>query len=482
MDYSKLPKRIQPIYSTNYPNETIHLYKGDIECIYEINGVAQNSHGTGSIEYAWFPTPRSIFKIDCNEYIHHEYNFIGIKLPISPELISVNINSWENNSHTISGSLAEPSNVGVGSNLNSITFHIVNSCYYHGLEGTYKESEGNINWGRVSFYEGDWEIIIDQVTFPGKKGSWIFDELQKSGGCAITHVGEIRKKENNPFDYSEASELIDLLSDFLSFAMGTRVPIVLSVGHNSNGSKVFEQWGSLFVQSWKSKNSWFPERELQNVPAMFPIFVNWSRDWGQAARTIINMYLNANHNYFRDISIVLSYSNLEMIARVILVEKRERIGASKFDKLLPADKITNLLKELSIPTTFPPSSNDSIDDLMQFVKISINASDLERESTSKSLLVLSKIRNNITHAKKKYQPSSMAIFDSANLSLWYVEVVILAILNYHGLYKNRLDRSKRFGKYVPVPWFKPHCPTPFLSKTYGVFKFCNLALYNPYTS
>lgn len=85
----------------------------------------------------------------------------------------------------------------------------------------------------------------------------------------------------------------------------------------------------------------------------------------------------------------------------------------------------------------------------------IPESGYKNKSASEASIVFTKIRNDITHAKKQYTPSSIVLFNTMSLGLWYVEMVILAILEYDGVYSNRLRRPKGAGQYDLVPWSKP---------------------------
>jgi hypothetical protein len=42
-----------------------------------------------------------------------------------------------------------------------------------------------------------------------------------------------------------------------------------------------------------------------------------------------------------------------------------------------------------------------------------------------------------------------------SLGLWYVEMAILAMLEYDGVYSNRLRKPKWAGVYDLVPWSRP---------------------------
>jgi hypothetical protein len=465
MNFAELPEPIQPVYSTDYPSNKIHLCEGDIKCRYKINGHQSEFIGTGTIEYAWFPNPRATFKISHDLFLNPgDFDDSTITLPDSDLLIPIHIqnrrDSYDNNGEThILGSLSGKSVVGEEDDLHNIVFHIINFCHYLG-EVTCKQTElgRSINKGRISLVEEDWEITIDEVSSEKKKSSELFDNLTESGGYAITHVGRIKKIDNSTFDSKEAVKILDILSHFLSFARGLKVPIVLFVGYDITGKKVYEQWDGAFSQPWKSRDSWLPKQDLRELQTIFPKFVSWWKDWGQSAQIVINMYLEANNNTFTDVSIILASSILESMARVVLVEKKSIIVDSLYDKrgsLTPADKISLLLNELDIPASFPPSHSGSIDDLVRFVNNNIPESERKNKSASEASIVFTKIRNDITHAKKKYTLSSMVFFDTMSLGLWYVEMVILAILEYDGVYSNRLRRPKWAGEYDLVPWSKP---------------------------
>ncbi len=475
MSFSELPEPIQPVYSTDYPSNKIHLYEGDIKCSYKINGHQYEFIGTGAIEYVWFPNPHATFKISHDLFpIPHDLDDSNITLQDSDRLIPIYIQNWRNSydrhktTYHISGALSDTSVVGKEDDLHSIVFHVVNFCHYIG-EVTCRQTEfgSSTNKGRISLFEEDWEITIDEVSSEEKKSSGLFDDLKESGGCAITHTGRIKKTNNHTFDSKEAIEIIGILSHFLSFARGQKVPIVLFVGYDISGKKVYEQWDGAFSQPWKSRDSWLPEQDLRKLPTIFPKFISWWKDWGQSAQIVINMYLEANNNTFTDVSIILAHSVLESMARVILVEKKSIITALEYDNrgknsLTPADKISLLLKELAIPTTFPRSHSGSIDDLVQFVNNNIPESERKNKSASEALIVFTKIRNDITHAKKKYTLSSVVFFDTMNLGLWYIEMVILAILEYDGVYSNRLRIPKWAGVYDSVPWSQTkESETPF---------------------
>jgi hypothetical protein len=65
---------------------------------------------------------------------------------------------------------------------------------------------------------------------------------------------------------------------------------------------------------------------------------------------------------------------------------------------------------------------------------------------------LLKARNDIIHANKKHGFSNELVKQARDLSLWYVEMVVLRIIKYNGVYNNRLVWNQNYGKFIFVPW------------------------------
>jgi hypothetical protein len=455
---SNLSKFIEPAYSMEHPNQKIILYKDKVQCFCEKDGRMHEFFGEVLIEYTWHPTLCTTFKIETDFIIMSpEKKEIHLKLRSSDEKIVGSIYNtkarFNSNSHcSISGKLSEKTYINRDNgDLNHIVFHVVNFTHFVGLETIICE-ETCEHRDRVVFIEGDWKIVIEQPA--SSKQS--FEELNETGGHSITHVGRIQKINDDSFSINDVSEIIDTFSFFLSFIKGSRVPIILLVGYDKQGIKICEEWrNDLPSHSYQNRLSWMPNNDLSDLPSIFPHFICWLNEWDETAVVIINLYLEANYNNLMDVSIVVSCSVLEMLARVILVEERKKKTEREFDNMREypsANKITDLLKEFSIPTDFPPSKADFIEDLIQFVKDNVPEEDLTRESATKALIVLTKIRNEITHSNKKYKGklTPLLLSDAADLSLWYIEMTILARLNYNGIYKNRLNKNQQTEN---VPWY-----------------------------
>jgi hypothetical protein len=481
MDYSKLPASVEPVYSTDYPSQKIHLYEGEIKYSYKINEIPGELLGTGTIKYSWFPDPQVIFEINHYHPIPYNLDDASIKLQGSDQLVPVNTQSWGSYSqkkapHHIAGVMSKEIIVGKGDNLHSIIFHVVNFCSYMG-EVTYKRTqfEESTNKGRINLSEKDWDIVIDEIS--SEKNTDVFKSLKESGGYAITHVGRIKKKDNSSFNAEEVMELIEALSYFLSFAKGAKVPIVLFVGYNANDEKMYEQWNESFGQPSKYRMSWMPKRDLGDFSKIFSSFIKWWKMNNNVARIAINSYLEANQNSFDEIGLILSQSILELLARSTF-EEETRLKYSNLDDFEmemkkyddrnnnPLKRIETFLNGFSIPIKFPTEaealkkySSDSLaSQLRQPAILHTNhlksfCLDIPKmKDKDRAMDALIKVRNEMTHANKEHGFSAEVIGEARNLSLWYVEMSILSILQYNGLYDNRLIGNKHAGQYDTVPW------------------------------
>ncbi|WP_434685915.1 hypothetical protein [Pseudanabaena minima] len=64
---------------------------------------------------------------------------------------------------------------------------------------------------------------------------------------------------------------------------------------------------------------------------------------------------------------------------------------------------------------------------------------------------ITEVRNKLTHLEQKEKVHPKSIRKEAwRLSLWYLELVLLDLFNYQGVYKNRL-RFYREGDYDELP-------------------------------
>lgn len=492
--FEKLPPALRPVYTTTKPNVPIKLYEGDSQISQEINQQEIKILGHGTVEYIWYPSPRIKFKfeiysqelnylVDFLNYYHRSALLTLSDIETSLNVFIDDISVGGDEGDWLSGRATKPVSLGTGQNLANVIFHVANFPKFIGrppsalIEGLRKRTIE-----RIELKEQGWKLTLEQL-------ETIQDNvrlLDAQGGFAITHVGKLEQLDGQTFSAEEAREFLDIFAHFLSFARGFKVPLILYIGFDSDENKIWEYWDSSGGNSWKYVSSWFDKNKAGKLAEVFPGFLCWWQDWKDSARLIINSYLETNYITTVDVKILLSQISLELIARILLVEKESTIEEKDFDKHRPAsDKLRLLLWSLGIPSKLPPTkitlSNKlrlefllcgiSLGILCSCPKIKLQRSLLDSfqpkstpileelvEFTSQNNLkdglhTLTEIRNHITHPKKKYDDLTFEVmFNASDLGLWYLELVLLAIFKYQGQYCNRLLNYTQNGQTEQVPW------------------------------
>jgi hypothetical protein len=465
---NNLPPALRPIYTTSEPNQKILLYEGSLEISSYINQHPIQVQGNGKLEYVWFPNPCIKFNFynqdrDINIISYAHANNLPTSLTLSDTKVSVDVfvessSSGNKEGNFVSGRIKQAVVQSKDQHLTYVLFHVVNFPNFIGRPPSIlKQGLNSKHIERIVFEAEEWKITLDQLETTTDN----IKSLNSQGGFAITHVGKLEKLNGQTFTGNEATDFLKIVADFLSFARGFRVPLILFVGYDAEGNKIWQHWNSSVGHSWKYVGSWFPENEAHILADVFPGFLNWWNNWGESAKVTLYSYLECNYAQTLEVTILLSQVTLELIARVLLVEKEKIVTEKWFDahSTKASDKLRKLLERLKIPLKIPidkPSKSSLT--LIELFKTEspLLLPDLRelalRHQWEDGLHALINIRNDITHAKKKYDISFLEKFDASNLGLWYLELVLLAIFDYQGDYHNRLPKYQQNGEKEPVPW------------------------------
>jgi hypothetical protein len=491
---NSLPPALRPVYTTEQPNQPILLYEGGLEITQEINQHPIYVQGHGKVEYIWFPYPCIKFKFSIQntsnlvDYFNNYERVASLTLcdlSASVEIFIEKMSIGGSEKYNLSGRIQKPIVQGTEQDLAYIVFHLINFHDFEGHQTTLLKKESGelkISSNRVSFKVENWKITLDRL----ETIKDTIEQLQAQGGFGITHVGKIEKLDGQTFSGDEAEAFLEIFADFLSFARGFRVPLILLVGYDAQGEENWQHWGSSIGQSWRSVDSWFPTQEAGKLAEVLPGFLRWWEEWGESAKLALYSYLEANYSPTIEVTILLSQVTLELIARVLMVEKEKIFDEEDFDhrKHSASSKLRLLLGGFGIPLNLPPikiTLSNQLKLWLLTIGIPLNIrSDVTKLAAAPSIAslfkpqsppllkyliqlasthqwddgihVLTEIRNEITHAKKKYNLFFSAKFDAADLGLWYLELVLLAMFGYQGNYENRLLKVRQNGKTEAVPW------------------------------
>lgn len=148
------------------------------------------------------------------------------------------------------------------------------------------------------------------------------------------------------------------------------------------------------------------------------------------------LVLEANNDaVFVEGAIVLSQTNLELLFNWLIVEKNNAPSTSGYKTWNAAQKIRMLLSEINLPY--------GIEDQCKHLKAYVHQNQDWQHGDGPE--VITRIRNALVHAQKKKRNQLVMIDavvrnEALQLSLWYVERILLHILGYRGKYYNRMSK------------------------------------------
>jgi hypothetical protein len=216
---------------------------------------------------------------------------------------------------------------------------------------------------------------------------------------------------------------------------------------NRAGERVFEQWGLPLAapNAWNASTSWFDDRHGDCLPQLFPGFWSlWHRKlWKQPLGQVIYWYLGACERGIGigvDAGLILAQTALELLAWNYCVQDRGMISAAAFKPrgLSAADKFLLLASAIGLPSKIPPQ---------------LSALHAKRgEKWTDALDAITSVRNSIVHPHANRELPHYSDYEALKLSLWYIDLTILRLCDYQGVYGNKLVPTRFAGSVERVPW------------------------------
>lgn len=282
-----------------------------------------------------------------------------------------------------------------------------------------------------------WRISLQSLAHNATQHAW--KRIKEEGGCFLTHVGKLERKDGKPFSGDEASEQRLLLADFLSFAKGGRCSTACEVGLDAAGAKTWETLAS--PPHSNPPYSWFNPFKASQAEILFPLFAKrWqqSEEWKDCLHAAIYWYTQANTRGGSpsiDAAIILAQAALERVAHHHLVVDRKMISAGGFEKLNASDRLRRLFSSLNIPIEIGPAT-----------------ADIQKAATKwlDAPHAMADIRNELVHPVSRKEVDT-CIVDAWKLFLWYLELSVLALCGYNDTYTSRLT-AKYATQSEKVPW------------------------------
>lgn len=331
---------------------------------------------------------------------------------------------------------------GVGNDSTQISFlvfHLFNFPDFCGV-GHIKEKEGLTEYfvNHIDLNCDEWNVAIKSLTSTKKN----IKKLQKEGGYCLTHIGKIKKIDDSLFCGKNATQCLQALGFFLSFAKGGWCEPICVVGFDTQGNQIWKLWSSP-KEAWHTCMSWFDSHHGSQLVNLFPGFMNrWKNaKWNEALREVIYWYLNANFSSRGiDAGIILTQAAIERLSYEYTVKDKCLLTIKGFKDLRASDKFRLLFSSLNIP-----------------IKLLDKTPELEALSQQFKWLDaqhgLTEIRNSLVHPEHKTRgQADLVIYEAWNLGLWFLEMGLLAICNYSDTFGNRLVKERWVGQVEDVPW------------------------------
>ncbi|WP_439559251.1 hypothetical protein [Dyadobacter sp.] len=429
------------------PNDPTIIYHGQIVLEKEDYEVFID----GKISFDWLPEIRLTFEgaIPDTDIYHDFLGFNLSKQPLRVRADNIDFGKGEITQFVngkYSGRIIGEKAIGdLNAQVEKITFVIPN---LKSISGEAVSWDGNYYSNkRLTLDNMDYSIILEEnVAYKESK-----DQLQNTGGYCIQYYGEAVKKAGL-FTYSEATSLAQSLSTFLSFIVGRRTSLLFLTGM-SRKSNVWNDFSTNIVDRYKPVSSWYHRDKQMDLKALWKTFSFIWNDQKQVSnlKNVISFYLESNCNkVFIENCIVLSQAAMELIYNWEFVEK----GLGKETDYAQV-KLTKLVENLMLSTDIPQSLN--------YLKQLENVVFVDKLFSPRPKITLAaeaflEIRNAIIHGNTWRREnlgkiSTHARIDAWILGNWYIELSILKILGYNGLYNNRTVSMKiDYSSMEPVPW------------------------------
>lgn len=447
-DYPKIIPLIVPISDKSF------LIHNNCEVKFNLGSEAFSCIGEVTIEL--FQTPKIIIK----GYIQNTSSSLGLNIFLKdsvPTCITLNqceIDSFFFIDHKFDSAESlitlhpkrEPINC-IGNNeteFTKVVFHLFNFVEFFGDKRWFEPcGVQQIGVNFIELVSEYWKVGLKSLTSSNDD----FNKLKAEGGYKITHVGIIEKIDSSLIKGIEANDILIALRYFFTFVKGNMCGPVCAIGINSNNDRTWESWSSP-NSIWKEPFSWFNGRYRGQLAAFFPLFMKKWKDenWRKTFKEIIYWYHIANDpSKGIEAGIILTQAAIERLSYEYLVYYQKLLKPKQFkDKnCYASEKFRQLFINLGIPVEVPQESP-------KIIKLS---QDFSWQDAPHALTV---IRNSLVHPNHALADKVDACFFEAwNLSLWYLEMSILAICEYNEPYCNRLKHNRWRGEVEKVPWQKP---------------------------
>lgn len=438
-----IPLALEENVEMQLPNAPLLIFKGDFQLFVFEKFIKVN----GSLFFIWQPSlgVRLECTINQSESIGiHDFMLVeDFEIIIDKETsFKAFISRVTSNSNVLEAVIYEMPVFGNKSiPVDTIKFSIPNLKRIHGDAVRRELVSGQTNTSsRIVLTNKKFEFILD-MRHGYKELSEI---LKKEGGHLPLYNGQLKKiKKNSSISYVEIDNQIRCLNCFLTFLNGRRVGAMLFKGEHENNN-VWTDYRYYATENYQSTFSWSgPFIKSEIIGQLWKDFCEiWNdKENNQFLILAIKWYSEANMNEVSaDTRLIMAQSTLELIYNWWIIEKEKLISEDDAKNLKAANKIKLVLSHLNLSYAIPNEYSE-LKNLMKLVNL----------NDGPNMIVY--VRNCLVHSNSKkrqdvFNISPMARAEVVFLANWYIELSLLKILNYNGLYQRRTIGNEY------VPWAK----------------------------
>ncbi|MFL5741494.1 MAG: hypothetical protein ACJ75B_14815 [Flavisolibacter sp.] len=436
--YKDVPEIIQSNIEMIEANSPIQIYSGD----YLIQNDKGDLNINGEIIFNWVASSGCHFlgtikaetRIADSFAINHDRIQLivdGLEFGnghVNSKTIGTNISGTEIKGRLLGQACLGDKSVAV----EKLIFTIPNLRDFHGTSVKCRtESNFSILSNRLTL-ENDFCIInIDKC----KDFKSRIQSLEEKGGYNILYNCELVPKKGS-IKLEDSTDIFHCLSTFLAFLNGRRTSAFFIQG-------VYEErvlwcdYTDYLVDSYKYVQTWPQKTSVIGLSKTWEQFSTLWKDSNNKNFFIsaIHWYVEANGNSgFTEGSIIMSQTALELLYNWWIIEYKKMIVGKDSENINAANKIRLLLSQLDISHAVPAAFTH----LQQFVD--------ENENITDAPEAVVQIRNAIVHSqhekrKKLDSIHYMAKHEALQLSIWYIEMTLLKILDFDEKYFNRCSKK-----------------------------------------
>lgn len=442
------PEPLRPIYSFTAAAEHVILSQGAVEVSLDGNVYS----GTADLLLQFMPNPRLIFHASVqggkgspfafafNEPADGSLSFNGQLVSGFSGARRANLAAvtWELDWHpefepVVLCDMQSKTSV-------SAVFHLFNFPEFHG--GQYQDS-APAACSLLVLTSAEWRFSVQEL--PDNATREVWKRIKSDGVSRLTHMVKLERNNGDLFSGEEAREQCHLLDNFLAFVKGGLCTAVCGVGLAEDGEKTWTTFAS--PRTSNPPYSWFTPFQANQAERLFPLFASrWqqSDEWKECLQAVIYWYRQANtsgRSPSIDSAIILAQVALERLAYHYIVIDRKMISGKGFDDLRASDRLRMLFSICGIPNEITDTA------------LNIRQANERFQKSSKWVdapHAITDIRNSLVHPVNKKDVRNCYV-DAWKLSLWYLELSVLALCGYDGTYTCRLT-----ARYVTdskkVPW------------------------------